>query len=114
LCAVACNLVGLTFEALQWYPRGVAIAMVFHALYCLMIGCLVVRARILPRIPGLLMALAGVGWLSFVSPPLSRQLSPYNVAAGFAGEAAFMLWLLVMGVNPERRDRFAPRDSDSS
>jgi hypothetical protein len=93
--------VGLAFEARQWYPRGVVIAMVFHALYCLTIGCLVSRSRLLPRLLGLLMALAGVAWLVFLSPPLSRQLSPYNVVIGFLGEGLFMLWLLTMGVRIE-------------
>ena len=99
--AAVFNLVGLAFEARQWYPRGVVIAMVFHALYCLTIGCLVSRSRLLPRLLGLLMALAGVAWLVFLSPPLSRQLSPYNVVIGFLGEGLFMLWLLTMGVRIE-------------
>jgi hypothetical protein len=49
-----------------------------------------------------LMAIAGLGWLTFLSPPLVNYLSPYNLALGLLGEASVFLWLLVMGVNLER------------
>jgi hypothetical protein len=102
LLAVSFNLAGLTFEALRWNPRGVDIALVFHGLYCLLIGYLIFRSTFLPRILGALMAFAGLGWLTFLSSPLVNHLSPYNLASGLLGEASLMLWLLVMGVNVER------------
>jgi hypothetical protein len=43
-----------------------------------------------------------LGWLTFLSPPLANQLSPYIFAPGLLGEGALTLWLLVMGVNAER------------
>jgi hypothetical protein len=48
------------------------------------------------------MALAGLGWLTFLSPPLANHLSPYNLVLGFLAELSLMLWLLVMGVNVQR------------
>ena len=47
------------------------------------------------------MAIAGLGWLTFLPPALTHPLSPYNLAAGL-GEVALTLWLLVAGVNAER------------
>src|SRR5271170_4758083 len=35
------SLVGLTFEALRLQPRGVNVAIVFHGLFCLLIGYLI-------------------------------------------------------------------------
>jgi hypothetical protein len=103
LLAAASNLVGLSFEALRWNPRGVDIAMAFHGLYCLLIGYLVFRSTFLPRILGALMAFAGLAWMTtLLSPPLAKYLSPYNVALGFLGEGLLMLWLLVMGVDVQR------------
>lgn len=102
LLAASFSLVGLTLEALRWNPRGVDIAVVFHGLYCLLFGYLAFRSTFLPRILGALMALAGLAWLPFLSPPLTDYLSPYNVAAGFLGEGSLMLWLLAKGVNVER------------
>jgi len=102
LLAASCNFVGLIFEALRWNPQGVDIAIVFHGLYCLLIGYLILRSAFLPRILGALIAFAGLVWLTFLSTPLANHLSPYNLASGVIGEASLMLWLLVMGVNVER------------
>jgi Domain of unknown function (DUF4386) len=102
LLAAFFSLVGLTFEALRWQPHSVNIAIVFAGFYCLLIGYLIFRSTFLPRILGELMAIAGLGWLTFLSPPLVTYLSPYNMAAGLLGEASVFLWLLVMGVNVQR------------
>ena len=102
LLAASFNLVGLTFEVLQLQPQGVNIAMVFHGFYWLLIGYLIFRSTFLPRILGVLMAFAGLGWLTFLSPPLTNYLSPYNLASGLLGEGSVMLWLLVFGVNVQR------------
>lgn len=77
-------------------------ALVFFGFYCLLIGYLILRSAFLPRILGALMAFAGLGWLTFLWPPLAERLSPYNVAPGLLGETTLTLWLLVMGVNVQR------------
>ena len=97
--AASLNLVCLALETLRWHPWGVNLAIAFHGLYCLLIGALLVRSTFLPRTLGLLMAIAGLGWLTLMSPSLADHLSPWNQAAGFLGEGLPMLWLLVMGVN---------------
>jgi hypothetical protein len=102
LLAASFNLVGLTFEALRWNPQDVDIAMAIHGFCCLLIGYLIFRSTFLPRILGALMAFAGLGWLTFLSPPLANYLSPCNMAAGLLGEGSVMLWLLVKGVNVQR------------
>jgi hypothetical protein len=51
----------------------------------------------LPRILGVLMALA---WLTFLSPPFGAKYFPYILAIA-SGEGLLTLWLLVMGVNAE-------------
>ena len=102
LLAASFNLVGLTFGALRWNPRGVDLPVVFDGFSCLLIGYLIFRSTFLPRILGGLMAFAGLGWLTFLSPPLADYLSPYNLALGLLGQESVMLWLLVMGVNVQR------------
>ncbi|HXX21698.1 MAG TPA: DUF4386 domain-containing protein [Terriglobia bacterium] len=102
LLAALFNLVGLTFEALELRPWGVNVALIFHGVYCLLIGLLVFRSAFLPRMLGLLMALGGLAWLTDLSIPLTDHLSPYNVISGFVGEGSLMLWLLVIGVNGQR------------
>jgi len=75
--------------------------LVFFAPYCLLLGYLIFRSTFLPRILGVLMASAGLGWLIFMSP-LAHPLSTYLKILGFLAEASLMLWLLVMGVNEQR------------
>lgn len=82
--------------------QGQSITLVFFGLYCLLIGCLIFKSTFLPRILGVLMALAGLGWLTFLSPPLANALSPYVLILGFLAELSLMLWLLVKGVNVQR------------
>ena len=76
--------------------------LVFFGCYCLVIGYLILRSRFLPRVLGALMALGGLGWLTFASPELSAYLSPYNMLPGILGETALTLWLLAAGVNSQR------------
>jgi hypothetical protein len=78
------------------------IALVFFGLFQILIGYLIVESTFLPRLLGALMALAGLGWLVFLSPPLAASLLTYLEVLGFLAELALMLWLLVMGVNAQR------------
>ena len=82
----------------QAYNTG----LVFFGCYCLLIGYLIFRSTFLPRLLGVLMAIAGLGWLTFLSPPLATYLSPYILAPGILGEGSLTLWLLVIGVNVQR------------
>ncbi len=76
--------------------------LVFFGFYCLLIGYLIFRSTFLSRILGVLMAFAGFGWLTFLSPTLANYLSPYIFFPGFLGEGALTLWLVVMGGNAQR------------
>jgi hypothetical protein len=76
--------------------------LVFFGVYCLLIGYLILKSTFLPPFLGALMAFGGLGWLTFVSPPLANYLSPYNLAPGMFGEGLLTLWLLTIGVNALR------------
>jgi hypothetical protein len=78
------------------------IALVFFGVFQLLIGSLIFRSTFLPRILGALIALGGLGWLTFLSPPLATSLLTYLMVLGILAEVPLMLWLLVMGVNAER------------
>jgi hypothetical protein len=97
--AASFNFVGGGFEVLRWNPWGMDIAIVFHGLYCLMIAYLVYRSGFVSRVLPALMMIGGLSWLTYLSPSLANDLSPYNIVAGILGEASLMLWLLAMGVN---------------
>jgi hypothetical protein len=89
----------LTLMSLAPSVQAPNVYLVFFGFYCLLLGVLVVRCSFLPRALGVLLVIAGAGWLSFLWPPLAGRLSAYVLPFGFLAEAALMLWLLVVGVN---------------
>jgi Domain of unknown function (DUF4386) len=82
--------------------RGAGMALVFFGFYALLTGYLIARSTFLPRILGVLSALGGVGWLSFLYQPLAHLLFPYVVALALLGALAEIAWLLIFGVNEQR------------
>jgi hypothetical protein len=83
------------------------INIIFFGLFDFTIGCLIYQSTFLPRTLGVLMALAGVGWLTFLWPPLAEYLSPFVDILGFVAELALMVWLLLVGVNVQRWNELA-------
>jgi hypothetical protein len=104
LLAAFISLVGCAIGPLSAFHLAPSLIspLVFFGFYCLLIGYLIFRSTFLPRIMGVLMAFAGLGWLTFLSPPLANDLSPYIFGPGILGEGALTLWLLVIGVNVQR------------
>jgi Domain of unknown function (DUF4386) len=104
LLAALFSLVGIAIGVLGvFHLSPVPInGLVFFGVYCLLIGYLILRSTFLPRILGALMMFAGLGWLTFLSPPLASQVSPYNLVPGLLGEGSLTLWLLVVGLNVPR------------
>jgi hypothetical protein len=83
---------------------GGNISLMFFGFYCLLIGCLVLGAAFIPRLLGVVMIVAGLGWLvsnfaGFLNPSLGSSLSAWMLPVSGLGEILFTLWLLVMGVN---------------
>jgi hypothetical protein len=74
----------------------------FFGPYCLLIGYLVLRSTFLPRMIGVFMVLAGVGWLAFLVPAVALHLTIYIEVLGIFAEASLMLWLIVKGVNAQQ------------
>jgi len=87
--------------------QAAGMALPFFGFSTLLNGYLILRSTFLPRFLGGLSIVGGLGWLSFLYPPLGNQLLPYVLAVGVLGSAAYVLWLLVMGVNAERWNRRA-------
>ena len=92
----------LALMFLNLNTQAAYVYLVFFGFFDFLIGCLIFKSTFLPRFLGVLMALAGLGWLTFLSPPFAGHLSPFIYVLGFIAELFLMLWLLVMGVNVQR------------
>ena len=96
------QLQALALLFLKVNDRGAAIALVFFGFYALLTGYLIIRSTFLARILGVVSVIAGLGWLTFLYPPLGYHLFPYVAAFALLGAAALILWLLVKGVDEKR------------
>ena len=79
----------------------------FFGPYCMLIGHLIFKSTFLPRVLGVLMALAGLGWLAYLPLIVVRHLSIYIEILGIFSEAALTLWLVVLDVNVQNWDEQA-------
>lgn len=87
---------------LELNARAYDIYLVFFGFWCVLIGYLIVRSTFMPRIIGVLLALDGVGWVTYLYPPLATAVYPVIAVVAALGEFPLLLWLLVVGVNEQR------------
>jgi hypothetical protein len=93
----------LALVAMALYHVGYVVALALFGCYDLLIGYLAFQSTFIPRPIGVLMMITGLGWLTFLVPPLATDLLPYSaIIAGIVGEGAMILWLLAMGVDSQR------------
>lgn len=76
----------------------------FFALSLVLTGWLVYGSGFMPKIPGILLALAGIGYLTqslvgIVAPDLSGVMETVVIVLAVPGELVFALWLLIKGVD---------------
>ena len=95
------QLQALAYMFLKLYSQAYGVAIAFFAFYGLLTGYLAFKSTFLPRTLGGLMMLAGLTWLTFLSPLFAAKYFSYILPFA-VGEGLFALWLLVKGVDAER------------
>ena len=90
------------YLAIHLSEIGFGIALFFFSGFCAAIGVAIVRSRLLPRIIGAMMIVAGVCYFvsslsNVVAPGLAHLLSPWIIVPCFLGEASLAIWLLFKG-----------------
>jgi hypothetical protein len=83
--------------------QGVLIAQIFWGLWLFPLGYLAFKSDALPRVLGILLIIAGIGYLvdsfgRFLFTNYDLTVSMYT----FIGEVLFLLWLLIKGMNVEK------------
>lgn len=97
------QLATLSLLSLNIQALGYGIGLVFFGFYCIIMGYLVFKSTIVPRLLGILYIISGLGYLinSFVMFLLKDFANPlfiYIAIPILIGELSFCLWLLIMGV----------------
>jgi len=91
---------------------GFGMGLIFFGFECLVLGYLIFRSGYLPRVLGVLMAVAGLSYLTnsfalLLAPTFSSMIVPAILVPALVGELSLSLWLLVKGVNVEKWERRA-------
>jgi hypothetical protein len=82
--------------------QGAGVPLAFFGFSTLLGGYLIFRSTFLPRWLGVLSFVAGLGWLTWLYPPLGYRAFPVVALFALLGAAATIFWLLVFAVNEER------------
>jgi hypothetical protein len=87
--------INLTLNA---FKNGWNFGIIFFGIHLEILGYLVFRSKYIPKIMGILLIIAGLGYLTnalkpFVFPDITLDFAKFT----FYGELIFMLWLLIKG-----------------
>ena len=98
-------LVGLFLDVREY---GAYIAGIFWGLWLFPLGYLIFKSNFIPKILGVLLIIAGVGYLVdsfalFLIPQYGITITDYT----FIGEVTITLWLLIKGADVERWEKYA-------
>lgn len=92
----------LALLSLNVNAQAFNIYLIFFGFWLIPTGYLIARSTFFPRIIGVLLALDGLGWVLFLSPPLATSLYSLIATVAALGELPLLLWLLVVGLNEQR------------
>jgi len=75
--------------------------LVFFGVWCAVSGYLIFKSRFLPRVLGLLLALDGLAWMTYLAPPFANKLFPVIAVISALAELP-LPWFFIFGFNTRR------------
>ena len=96
------QLQSLALLLLNVNDQTAGIALAFFGFSTFLNGYLIFNSTYWPRVLGALSMVGGLGWLTFLYPPLGNQLFIYVLLVALLGSGSQILWLLIKGVNVQR------------
>lgn len=99
------QLASLSLLSLNIQAQGYAIGLVFFGFYCLVLGYVIYRSQMVPKILGVLYAISGLGYLINSFTMFLSKTNPvfdYLALPIFIGELSFCLWLVIKGVDTSK------------
>ena len=102
------QLEALSLAFIKINSQAAAIGLIFFGFETLLRGWLVFQSGFLPRFLGVMSMVSGLGWLTWIWPPLGSQAFTGVALFAIAGVIATTGWLFVRGVDDLRwRERAA-------
>jgi hypothetical protein len=102
------ELEALSLAFIKINSQGAAIALIFFGFEGMLQGWLVFKSGFLPRFLGVLSMISGLGWLTFLWPPLGYWAFTGVALFALAGTIATTGWLFIRGVDDMKwRERAA-------
>jgi len=101
------QLKALALFFLNLHHHGYILAALFYGGWLFPLGLLVYQSKLFPRVLGILLMIASVGYLvdftgQFLFPDMAAKISTYTLAPATLGEIAFCFSLIYFGFKPER------------
>lgn len=96
------QLQSISLVLLKVNDYGAATALAFFGFSTMLMGYLIFRSTYLPRWLGVIGMIAGLGWLTFIYPPLGYRVFIFAALIGLLGAAAKIFWLIVFAVDEEK------------
>ena len=93
---------GLALLFLNLNAQAFNVYLIFFGFWLIPTGYLIARSTFMPRIIGVFLMLDGMGWATYLYPPLATSIYPVIAIVAAFGEIPLLLWLLVFGVNTQR------------
>jgi hypothetical protein len=96
----------LIYLATRLFATGFGFSLLLFAGFCVLIGVLIVRSRLLPRVIGAMMIVAGICYVVntlalIVSPGFWELINPMILLPILLAELPLALWLLLKGIAVE-------------
>ena len=93
------QLEALSLAFIKINNQGAAIALVFFGFETLLRGWLIIKSEFLPRFLGAISIIGGLGWLTYLWPPLGSQAFMTVALFAIVGVFATSGWLFIRGVD---------------
>jgi len=98
----------LIYLATRLFATGFGFSLVLFAGFCALIGVLIVRSRLVPRVIGAMMIVAGICYVvntlaMIVSPSFFNLINPTILLPILLAELSLALWLLLKGIAVEAK-----------
>jgi hypothetical protein len=98
----------LSLLSLNIQAQGYGIGLVFFGFYCLIVGYIIIKSRMIPKVFGILYAITGLCYLinsftMFLSKGFENSIFIYLGIPIFIGELSLALWLSIKGVDISKK-----------